>query len=69
MLTEIALGAGHTIGNVERKQADEGESEEFIVTILECSEKKCYLNKNEVCHLKKEIKCISELHSIASCPQ
>lgn len=69
MLTEIGLGAGYIIGNVERKQEDEGESEEFIVMILECSKKKCYLNKNKVCHLKKEIKCISELHSIAPCPR
>lgn len=69
MLIETGLGAGDIIGNVERKQADEGKSEELMVMNLECSKKKCYLNKNKVCYLKKEIKCISELHSKAPCPQ
>ena len=40
LLTEIGLGEGGIIGNVERKQGDEGEKEEFTIVNLGCSEEK-----------------------------
>ena len=40
MLTAIGLGKGGIIGDLERKQGDEGEKEEFVIVNLGCSEVK-----------------------------
>lgn len=61
LLTEIGLGEGDIIGNVESKQGDEGEKEEFTIVNLGCSEEKYIIyrknkgvTKEKIHYLKKK---------------